>query len=319
VVLEVLHPPRRLVRALRWGWWGLLAWVALAWTVYLDGLVGELTVSWSAHAAVALAPYLLWQLRTRRWRAAALSGVGVALGLLPWAPQLGDPRAPAPEGPTLRFMVANTFYAPPRLEALTADLEGAAPDVLALVEPPATLPEHLAGTGRWRVLAAHVPGNKNNIALLVREGVPGLEVLTATAAVRAYTPSVPLEAELSWRGQRIHVIAAHPPAPTEPSQHTERLRMVPDLAASLRAPGVLLGDLNATRASPLCAHLMQSGLQRPQGDVPGTWPSIFGPLAVGIDHVLAKGDLSLGPARAVWLTRSDHRGVVVEVGLRPRP
>lgn len=293
--------------------------MALGWTVYADLMVGELAVSWSAHAALLLLPFLAWQAAAREARRAAVSGLAIFGGLMPWGAQLFEDRAPPlPEGaPALRFMVANTFYDPPRLEALTRDLEAARPDVVALVEPPSALPPHLAATGRWRVLAAHLPGDKNNIALVVRAAALApegpLEVVRVEAAARAYTPSVPIEAVLRWEGLEVQVVAAHPPAPTERAQHSERLRLVPELAARLGAPGVLLADLNATRASPLWGMLVQSGLRRPEGAAPGTWPSWFAGLGLAIDHVLVTEGFVAAPAAPVWLSGSDHRGVIVDV------
>lgn len=311
-------------------WWGLVAWVLLAPTVYLGWTVGDLTVAWSLHAAAVALVVAVWR-ATRRpadrspakrgGRAPpALVALAVAVvGAGPWLPPLSDPRAPdlARGAPRLRVMVANTFYDPPRHEDLTRDIEATGASLVALIEPPPGLAGYLAGTGRWRVLAEHEPGDKHDIALVLRQDAP-VEVLSAAPVIRPYTPTVTVQARLRWQGQVFTVLAAHPPAPTHPVQQAERLRLIPELAAEVRGgsePALLLADTNTALASPLWRVLAEAGLRRPPGLNPGTWPSPLGPLGLAIDHVLSTAPFSVTPAIPVWLTGSDHRGVVVDVGL----
>jgi endonuclease/exonuclease/phosphatase (EEP) superfamily protein YafD len=299
-------------------WWGLVGWVLLAPTDHLGWLAGALTVAWSLHAGAAAAVVAGWRLvRGRRRGAVAALGVA-ALGAGLWLPALGDVRAPAldPGAPRLRVLVANTFYAPPRLDELRGDVEATEASLVALIEPPAELAGHLAETGRWRILAEHRTGDKHGIALLLAADAP-VEVLTATVVRRAYTPTVTLEARLRWQGQVFTVLAAHPPAPTDPEQQVQRLRLIPELGAQVRAlhePVLLLADTNTALASPLWRGWAEAGLRRPPGVNPGTWPSPLGPLGLAIDHVLSTAPFAASPARPVWLSGSDHRGVVVEVG-----
>lgn len=309
--------------ALRVVWLGQLLWLLSSTTVIFGAAVGALTVSWSLHVALSVVPALVLQLRHRRWVPAGLGGLAMVLGLFPWGLSLGEPRAaPLPStGPRLRVMVANTFYSPPRLDALTQDIEATGAGLVALLEPPNALPAHLEGTGRWQILGAHTPGGKWNIALLLRRDLLGPEgqvVLHSSGPlVRDYTDSVTIEAHLGLQGRDLYVSAMHAPAPTDLSQQRQRLRLLPAVAQELRRPGVVLADFNATVASPLWRAIVQQGLRRPEGGSPATWPSWFGPLAVALDHALVSEGLCAGEAAPVWLTGSDHRGVVVDLAWAP--
>lgn len=302
-------------------WWALLVWIVLGPSAHLGWMVGALTVSWSLHAGFALLPYLASDLRRRSWPRVGAGLVALGLAWWPWTGPLQDARAPNPSSdePRLRMMVANTFYSPARHDVLTADIEASGAGLVALLEPPASLPNYMATTGRWTVLAQHAEGpTKWNIALMARTDLlgrsGGLKVHTATVVRRSFTEAVAIEARIQWMQRDLHVIAAHAPAPTDPGQQAQRVLFIPDLGRSLDAPGVLLADLNTTMVSPLWGTLMQQGLRRTEGPTPATWPSWFGPLGVAIDHALLKGDLSGTATRAVWLSGSDHRGLIVDIG-----
>ncbi len=302
----------------------MLIWIAVGPCVHWGWMVGALTISWSLHAGLGLLPYLLLDIRGRRWPRVGAAVFALGVAWLPWTGPLQDARVsnPSSEGPKLRLLVANTFYRPARHEALTADIEASGAGLVALLEPPASLPNYMAGTGRWRVLAQHAQGpTKWNIALMAREDLlrpsGGLQVRTATAVRRAFTESVTIEAHVRWMQRDLHIIAAHAPAPTDPEQHAQRLRFIPALGRSLGTPGVLLADLNTTMVSPLWRALMQEGLRRPSGPTPMTWPSWFGPVGVAIDHALFKGQVLAGSAEPVWLSGSDHRALRVDMAFGP--
>jgi endonuclease/exonuclease/phosphatase (EEP) superfamily protein YafD len=98
------------------------------------------------------------------------------------------------------------------------------------------------------------------------------------------------------------------------------LKELADVVAALEGPKILLGDLNATLWSPTFVDLLSAGelvdSQPGQGYQP-TWPDVLGISLIPIDHVLVSPDVavlrrSVGPS-----IDSDHRPVIVEVGLRP--
>jgi len=302
-------------------WSGLVLWIALASTAYLGTTVGALAISWSFHAGVALIPLFLVDFVWGHRRRATTSFVVMVVAFAPWLPTMWQARAgsPAKGQPTFSALVANTFYGSGRDEALTADIEATNAGLVALLEPPNSLPQHMVATGRWTVLGAHTPGEKWNIALMVQSALiaPGgpLVVTSTQTLARPYTDSVTIEADLLWQGRALHVSAVHAPAPTDPDQQAQRLRLLPDLAERAGGrPLLLLADLNATMASPLWRTMMQQGLRRPTGPTPRTWPSWFGPAGLSIDHALVTEQLGAEPAQPVWLTSSDHRGVLVKVG-----
>ena len=115
------------------------------------------------------------------------------------------------------------------------------------------------------------------------------------------------------------VIGAHanwPLGATVAASRNRELARLAVLAREVPAPVVVLGDFNVTAYSPSFVELLaRSGLRdcsAGQG-LHATWPALFPPLSLQIDHCLADPaigvrDLQTGP----WVG-SDHFPLVVEL------
>lgn len=131
-----------------------------------------------------------------------------------------------------------------------------------------------------------------------------------------------LDARLDWAGGT-RVVVVHPPRPGTDWRMPERERFFADLGADLAAdlggrsePLIVLGDFNATGASPLFrelasrAHLSDSraGFGRLPSWTHDHLPDWFGLRLLCLDHILLRGpaaiERAVGPA-----IRSDHAPV----------
>ncbi len=300
-------PVARLLLIARVAAAALIAWIALAqfaawcWP-------GELAVSWSAHATVALLAPMIVLRDTRLWR--VVCALGFAAGLWPWLLAAHERRAPPIDGePTLTVAHGNLLYSNHRRAAAIDALIANRPDVLLLCEAVPADRARLEHDPRWphqRWLIGDVCGN----AVLSR-----FPIVEATEHVWSEKPAI--DAVLDLDGRRLRVIAAHPRSPSWPSHLRLRDEYLATLAEAARwssEPLIVIGDLNLTVASPRWRTFRNdSGVRRPLRS-PATWPSHLGPLGIAIDHVLVGDGLTLDPPQAVRLPGSDHRGIVARIG-----
>lgn len=125
-------------------------------------------------------------------------------------------------------------------------------------------------------------------------------------------------AELDVAGGPLTLIASHPASPTSPMNFGFRNRQLAGLARLARQqPGavMLLGDLNTTSWSPYFQDLLSdSGLadSRRGFGVLGSWPALWRPLRIPIDHCLVSADVAVADRRIGPAVGSDHRAVLVD-------
>ena len=132
--------------------------------------------------------------------------------------------------------------------------------------------------------------------------------------------TVPLADGATWAiavsydvaGTPVTVIGAHANWPLGAAIAASRDRELGDLgalASSVPKPVVVLGDLNATAFSPVFPRLLAaSGLRdcaAGHGFVP-TWPALFPPLLMQIDHCLASPGLGVTRLESGPYVGSDH-------------
>jgi endonuclease/exonuclease/phosphatase (EEP) superfamily protein YafD len=117
------------------------------------------------------------------------------------------------------------------------------------------------------------------------------------------------------------VIAAHANWPLGPATAASRnleLARLAELAREATGPAVVLGDFNVTAYSPVFVELLaRSGLHdcaAGQG-LHATWPALFPPLYLQIDHCLADPDIRILGLRSGPWVGSDHFPLEVELGL----
>ncbi|MGW8591695.1 endonuclease/exonuclease/phosphatase family protein [Dietzia sp. NPDC055877] len=132
-----------------------------------------------------------------------------------------------------------------------------------------------------------------------------------------------LRTEMAGPSGPVTVVAAHPVAPVfdgpRAVEEADRLRSyLGGLPGP--APVVVGGDFNATWDHVRFRELRELGYADSvsaggDGWVP-TWPADrrFPPL-IGIDHILARGAVSVGETSTVRVDRTDHRGVTATVRL----
>lgn len=133
-----------------------------------------------------------------------------------------------------------------------------------------------------------------------------------------------VSANIQVGGQSLRIFAVHVMSPIRKFRLELRNRQFKEIATHINAqstPTMLVGDMNCSTSSGFLSGLIEEANLRDsrQGfGVHPSWPSIAGPLAVPIDHVLVTNEIHvhnrfLGDAGA-----SDHRPVIVDVSISPR-
>ena len=125
-----------------------------------------------------------------------------------------------------------------------------------------------------------------------------------------------LDVQLDWGAKGTRVVVVHPPRPGSAWRMGERRRFYRGLGddlAGLEGRVVVLGDLNATGASPLVRELLERcrlddtrlGFGRLATWSPDAVPDGWGPPLLALDHIFTRGIVArargVGPA-----IRSDH-------------
>lgn len=281
----------------------------------------ELTSHFRLQYAVGLFALGLGFALQRQLGVVSLYGVFALANLLAMFPY---PFSTAPEvsprDPILRVVALNVHTANTRHDLVEAFLRREAPAVIVLTEIDDRWLAQLASlTNTWphRVLA---PRDDNfGIALFSRWPIrSGQAIELGEAGV----PSV--EAEVLVESRPVYVLGTHPLPPSSGENaalRNEQLALIADHLAARRGARVLVGDLNATPWSPAFRGLVRrSGLTdtlRGRGWQP-TWPTRFFPFWIPLDHCLVSPDLTVFSRRVGEDVGSDHRPVVVALGV-PTP
>ena len=127
-------------------------------------------------------------------------------------------------------------------------------------------------------------------------------------------------AELQHSGKNIRLIGTHPVPPTSPGYSEWRngqLQELWEFASGSGGPTLLIGDLNATPWSAGMRILTRDDklrLPSPGFQWSPTWLA-RSPLAIPIDHALATAPLVVLSRKVGPDVGSDHRPIVVEIGL----
>jgi len=261
----------------------------------LGALVGswwwplDLLSSFHPQYAVLLGVFGLLHLLLRS-RAMAIWLLAVALvNAAVVAPLLfgGGPDPDAP-GPHLSVMSFNVGVSNPLRRGVASYVTQERPDLLFVME----------SSFEWEDAFERWGPPMAVIAIVPRGRVSGITVL-ADASVQARAlpisfagPSDAVAVEATLGSERIVVLGLHPPSPTSggrAAQRDEILADAGDWIASLDAPVLVVGDLNATpwshafRTMRLRGRLIDTshgaGLQP-------TWPSGWGPVMIPIDNAL---------------------------------
>lgn len=266
----------------------------------------QLAGHWAGHFAVLSLPF--WCLLGRH--AAVSGGMLLISGLALW-PHLRTAHADNAPPPTAGAWTAITanllFFQEDHRQAIAA-LTALNPDLLALIESQVSDRELVRHDARWPHQAWQSPRRVGGIGLLSRWPMRSTPIDLDDATgfdARISTPDGPLR-----------VIVLHTWSPRDERRariNQRQLEELAGLAATEPGPLLVMGDLNASPATPGMQALHDAGLQPPHGGGVRTWPSWLGPAGIAIDHALGR-NLALGRAEAIDLAGSDHHGILVRFG-----
>jgi endonuclease/exonuclease/phosphatase (EEP) superfamily protein YafD len=127
-------------------------------------------------------------------------------------------------------------------------------------------------------------------------------------------------AQLEVKGRLINILGTHPLPPgsrEESARRNDQLAAIPKFLAQRTGSVVLLGDLNVT---PWCHYfkklVRESGLMDSSLGlgIQTSWPTMFLPLRIPIDHCLVSPDLKVVQRTIGHDVGSDHLPLVVDLG-----
>ncbi|GLY03693.1 endonuclease [Actinoplanes sp. NBRC 101535] len=304
----------------------LLALPAAAWFVMrafgLETSVLIMLVAFTPYvAAWSSIPFLL-ALVTRRWAAAALSGLvafGLAVCVVPRA--VPDRDTGPVDGVTLTVMSMNMLFGGASATELVKLIEDNDVDVLAVQEYNERSRAALKAAGleallpynqlapEWGASGSGIYSRHPMSEQASRRGAGGMQQAHATLQVPGIGP--------------VYVESVHPLAPAHPS-------MLDGWAVDLRdqvaadphgMPRILLGDFNATLDHKLVRDLIATGYRDAAATTGkgliGTWgPYDSDPIPpVTIDHVLVDERIGVDGYEVHGVTKSDHRAIIAGLTL----
>lgn len=269
-------------------------------------------LAYTPYAAMAALAATLLALGLRRWGAALAAGLSAAALIAVVAPRAtGDPE-PAGSRAVLKVLSANTLGDRGSPQALLDLVRRERPDVLAVQELTPALDARLRAAFPYRVVRP-------------RPGTPGTGLYSRLALSGAPAPA---GTAFAWTralvrlpdGARVDVHSVHPVAPLRRESMGPWRRDLRRLPAAPRRgpPRILAGDFNATLDHAELRRVLGQGY-RDAAEVVGaglrpTWPVSGRRLPpVTIDHVLADARCTVGAARVLRLTGSDHRPVLARL------
>lgn len=295
----LLSLPTLLAGGARW-WWPL-----------------ELMTHFRVHYALMLAPLTIALVVGKRYLMSILTGGCLLWNLWLIAPAyIGLPVSDS-EPVVLRLMSANVHTGNRNYERFLRAVRSAAPDVLLVMEI----------DDRWNqaieALEADYPHHHRRprrdnfgIGLFAKLPVQSLDVqFVGTADV----PSIHARVEVG--DQTVTIFGIHPLPPTSwqySALRNEQLQAIADLAAATDGLLIVMGDLNVSPWSPYFRDLLSRSRLRDSRrgfGIQPTWPSRYGPGSIPIDHVLVSKELSVINRWVGPHLGSDHRAVIVDIGV----
>lgn len=293
--------------------------------VSVAGFAGRLhwTLDLASHFRAQYALALLLLLVALWWRGAGRLLLGICL--LCWAVQLGTlvplfwPQpAAAPAAQSFRVLLSNVHTRNREFDRVRALLASESPDVVVLQETDrAWLDALRADAERWPHRIEEPRSDNFGIAVWSR-----WPLLEARFADFGGTGLPTVLATLDHPAGRIQFVAVHPLPPAGATRTRLRNAALVALAEHCRIqtePVLVLGDLNCTPWSVRFRDLLRDGHLRDSSLGMGwqpTWPTKLWWFGIPIDHCLHSTGLRV---QRRWLTDhvgSDHRPLVVDVGVR---
>jgi endonuclease/exonuclease/phosphatase family metal-dependent hydrolase len=282
----------------------------------VQGLAGWALLPAYPLAVIALA-------RRRR----ALGGVASVLGVMQLVLVLGavgwNGSRPLPAGDTpVRVVSANLYLANPHIQQLGDDLAAEGADVVVVQEVTDSVLSDLSRSALWTQYPYRATAPENLFQGAATFSVfPITHSETIDVAGRAM-----LLTDLQTPAGPLRVVNVHVEAPLSVSaahRWTDQFAELDQVVRESPSPIVLAGDFNATLdQAPL--ESLASGDVRDAFRVAGsglgtTWPRWDAPVPplMRLDHVLVSSGIDVASVADRTSVGSDHRRIVVELGLSP--
>ncbi len=288
---------------------------------WIPGMIAEI----AAQASLVSLPFaIVWAVR-RRWACTAAAGVGCALH----ASALLSPRTPfSPEGggSAIRVLALNGGPENEHPDELLKLLTFVKAEVVALVEPN---PGLVRGIRRHGALDASFPhdaasGPVSHVTSwrLVLSEFPVLDADEHRSA------SDLLSVIVRHASGDFGMVVVHPSSPRTPSRWREGNELIARAIVEAQRlesegyPTLIIGDLNSTPTGHRSRMLARAGytrckpLRAPTGTFPAwsVWPAM-----AAIDDACASPGWRVRSWRTIRGAGSDHRGVLIELVIPPRP
>ena len=299
----------------------LALWAAEAW---LADLVVHFRVQYFAIGLLA-APWLAWR---RQWPLAAAAAIAAALNVAPVVAAFSLAAAPAapaapvtatatPAAVPLRVASANLFFLNHSHAAAIAWARATQPEVLLFLETTAEWRDALAPLVTEYPHRRYVT-DRGHHGLLLLSRWPLSDVVTRPTTQQDLRPV--LFSTVTKQGVPLRLAAMHATWPLRPRDARQRARDLAALATEAARRGSLpfmgLGDLNISPFSPHFQVLLRDGGLRSAAAGRGwqpTWPAMFPPLGIQIDHALVSPEVRVQAFRRGTSNGSDHRPIVIDV------
>jgi endonuclease/exonuclease/phosphatase (EEP) superfamily protein YafD len=259
---------------------------------------------------------LLLLLLIKRWRWSFVAVILVALNavhVLPWY-------FPAPvkvSGYRLKLLLANVKHSNDQYEKLIAYVKEEAPDIATFPEVNKQWAEKLTALNE-SLPYAKVEAEELGSGLALYSKIK-LESAARDELGLSWRPGIQVSFKLE--NTLVHLLALHPPTPTEAINFPPRNQQFQAATERLRnwpAPKILIGDLNDTMWSSYHSPMMKQAnlvnARQGHGIVP-SWPAwlMFQPLMIPIDHCLVSPEIVVVGLRAGKNIGSDHLPLIVEL------
>ncbi|MFE9553903.1 endonuclease/exonuclease/phosphatase family protein [Streptomyces sp. NPDC006692] len=255
-----------------------------------------------------------------RWRTGMVWGVAV-LAVTGWYTQPYGAAVTRPHGAILaefQVLTANTEFGW-ATDDLIATVKREKPDLVFVEECSFRCAD---------ALAAELPKADYPYRDVVREdGSAGSAILSrfplrATEPIESVMAMPGAVVTVGGRDVRIQLAHPSPPLPGDEGKWRQELGRVREFARTVKGqPVIVAGDFNASQDHALFRSVLDAGALHDSARLTGqsraySWPADrTTPLRTQIDHVLVSGDFKVGSARFLTLRGTDHRALLVRVGL----
>lgn len=314
-------PVHRAAWSICWALTGALLLTIVLRFVWHDGVWPLLLLNaFTLYVFLPAYPVTVVAVTRRHWALAAVAAIVCGWHLL-WAVPPLVPRSPPPAaGETLRLVSANLLMVHPEPDVLAAELEGIDADVMVLQEYSPRWKATAVQRGwfeRYPHQATAIRDDSFGCAIFSRIPLEDVGIVTMAGLPQ-------LQVTVVVDGQSVDVLDVHtlPPrtASYVPDHHAGTEAILEWVDARGERPFVVAGDFNSTPYSRFDAAMGRRADDA--WDLAGagyghTAPNGVFPLPpIRLDHVYVSESLTVTSAEMGRGSGSDHRPLVVEVGLR---